>query len=111
MAGIAENALRALRSLCLCRLYSLVQLNGFKYHSIRTEAYSHEHRSHGCVNAKPTFKFNHFKNILIALSEIAGVALAVYIIMYTKKKWLWAGLLSIAAGLFANVVWIIPTNR
>lgn len=31
--------------------------------------------------------------------------------MYTKKKWLWAGLLSIATGLFANIVWIIPTNR
>lgn len=59
------------------------------------------------VNAIPV----KYTLLFLALSEVSGVALAVYLIMYTKKKWLWAGLLSITAGLFANIVWIIPPTR
>lgn len=34
-----------------------------------------------------------------------------YLILYTHRKWMYAGLLSIATGLFANVVWMIPQHR
>lgn len=50
-------------------------------------------------------------NHLSAFSEIVGVFVGLYLILYTRRKWLWTGMMSIATGLFANLAWSIPEHR
>lgn len=33
-----------------------------------------------------------------------------YLILYTKRRWLWTGVLSITAGSFAYLTWMIPND-
>lgn len=41
---------------------------------------------------------------------MAGAFIGLYLILYTRRKWLWSGIFSIVAGLFAYLTWCIPEN-
>lgn len=49
--------------------------------------------------------------IAIAFSEIVGVFIAMYLILYTRRRWLWSGILSITSGVLAYFTWLIPETR
>lgn len=42
--------------------------------------------------------------------EIIGVLFAWFLILKTKRKWLWAGLFNIFAGIFASAGYLIPID-
>lgn len=46
--------------------------------------------------------------VAIAFSEIFGVLVGMYLVLYTRRRWLWSGLLSIASGCLAYFTWFIP---
>lgn len=39
-----------------------------------------------------------------------GVFIGMYLILYTRRRWLWTGLFSIVAGGLAYLTWFIPDN-
>ncbi len=41
-------------------------------------------------------------------SELIGMSIGLYLILYTRRKWIWVGLLNIMAGLCTYTVWLIP---
>lgn len=43
-----------------------------------------------------------------AFSEIIGVYIGMYLVLYTRRRWLWSGLMSIACGCLAYSAWLIP---
>lgn len=47
----------------------------------------------------------------LGMSEIVGVFIGLYLILYTKRRWLWTGIISITAGCFAYLTWMIPNDR
>lgn len=49
--------------------------------------------------------------IAIGFSEITGVMIGMYLILYTRRRWLWSGCLSISSGILAYFTWLIPSNR
>lgn len=49
--------------------------------------------------------------IAMGFSEILGVLIGMYLILYTRRRWLWSGCLSIFAGCLAYFTWLIPSNR
>lgn len=49
--------------------------------------------------------------IAIAFSEIIGVFIGLYLILYTRRRWLWSGVLSITSGVLAYFTWLIPETR
>lgn len=49
--------------------------------------------------------------VAIAFSEIVGVFIAMYLILYTRRRWLWSGILSITSGVLAYFTWLIPETR
>lgn len=42
--------------------------------------------------------------------EIIGVLIAWYLIMKTKRKWMWTGIFNILAGIFASAAYLIPPD-
>lgn len=40
-----------------------------------------------------------------------GVFIGMYLILYTRRRWLWTGLFSISAGVLAYLTWFIPDDR
>lgn len=46
----------------------------------------------------------------LGFSEIVGVFIGLYLILYTKRRWLWSGILSITAGSVAYLSWMIPND-
>lgn len=40
-----------------------------------------------------------------------GVFIGMYLILYTRRRWLWTGMFSMAAGVLAYLTWLIPENR
>lgn len=49
--------------------------------------------------------------MVIGFSEIIGVCFGIYIVLYTSRRWLWAGTSGIITGCIAYVSWFIPRNR
>lgn len=49
--------------------------------------------------------------VAIGFSEILGVFIGMYLILYTRRRWLWAGSLGILSGIMAYFTWFIPENR
>lgn len=49
--------------------------------------------------------------VAIAFSEIVGVFIGLYLILYTRRRWLWSGLLSITSGILGYFTWLIPETR
>lgn len=47
---------------------------------------------------------------VIGFSEMFGVFIGMYLILYTRRRWLWTGLFSITAGVMAYLTWFIPDN-
>lgn len=50
----------------------------------------------------------HMNTVSMGFSEMIGVSIGMYFILYTRRRWLWTGLISIAAGCFAYLTWFIP---
>lgn len=46
--------------------------------------------------------------IVIGFSEIVGVLIGTYVVLYTSRRWLWAGLAGIVCGILAYFTWFIP---
>lgn len=46
--------------------------------------------------------------VAIGFSEILGVFIGIYLVLYTRRRWLWAGLSGIACGTLAYFSWFIP---
>ena len=46
--------------------------------------------------------------VTIGFSEIIGVFIGIYIVLYTSRRWLWAGGSGIITGLLAYFIWFIP---
>lgn len=46
--------------------------------------------------------------VAIGFSEILGVCIGMYLVLYTRRRWLWAGALGIACGCLAYLTWLIP---
>lgn len=49
--------------------------------------------------------------VAIGFSEIIGVFIGIYFVLYTSRRWLWAGLSGIASGFLAYFTWFIPQTR
>lgn len=47
---------------------------------------------------------------IAGMSEIVGVFIGMYLILYTRRRWLWTGIISITAGSFAYLTWMIPND-
>lgn len=43
-------------------------------------------------------------------SEIIGTFIGLYLILYTRRKWIWVGCLNIVTGLCTYSVWFIPST-
>lgn len=46
--------------------------------------------------------------VAIGFSEIIGVFIGMYIVLYTSRRWLWAGSTAIITGLLGYFIWFIP---
>lgn len=46
--------------------------------------------------------------VAIGFSEIIGVFIGMYIVLYTSRRWLWAGSAGIITGLLGYFIWFIP---
>ncbi|XP_037040820.1 organic cation transporter protein-like [Bradysia coprophila] len=55
-------------------------------------------------------KFLHFNVVMMGFSELIGMFIGLYLIMYTRRKWIWVGFLNMAAGLCTYSVWLIPST-
>lgn len=45
---------------------------------------------------------------IIGFSELIGMLIGLYLILYTRRKWIWVGILNAIAGLCTYTVWLIP---
>ncbi|XP_055904665.1 solute carrier family 22 member 3 [Eupeodes corollae] len=52
----------------------------------------------------------HVNTMSMGFAEMIGVLIGLYLILYTKRHWLWAGLSMIITGLFAYFIWLIPEH-
>lgn len=43
-------------------------------------------------------------------SEVVGMFIGLYLILYTRRKWIWVGILNVIAGLCTYTVWLIPST-
>lgn len=46
--------------------------------------------------------------VALGFSEIFGVFIGIYFVLYTSRRWLWAGISGIASGCLAYFTWLIP---
>lgn len=46
--------------------------------------------------------------VAIGFSEIVGVFIGMYLVLYTSRRWLWAGVIAITCGCLAYFTWLIP---
>lgn len=46
--------------------------------------------------------------VAIGFGEILGVFIGIYLVLYTRRRWLWAGLFGICSGTLAYFTWFIP---
>lgn len=46
--------------------------------------------------------------VAIGFSEILGVFIGIYLVLYTRRRWLWSGLFGIVSGTLAYFSWFIP---
>ncbi|XP_055297446.1 organic cation transporter protein-like [Sitodiplosis mosellana] len=46
--------------------------------------------------------------VAIGLSEIVGVFIGIYIVLYTSRRWLWAGACGVGSGCLGFLAWYIP---
>lgn len=61
---------------------------------LNIRAYGHDHLS--------------INTVAIGFSEILGVFVGIYIVLYTSRRWLWAGISGIASGCLVVITWFIP---
>lgn len=56
---------------------------------------------------------DHFSvnTVAIGISEMAGVFIGMYIVLYTSRRWLWAGVAGIGAGFLGFLAWYIPQGQ
>ncbi|XP_055850560.1 solute carrier family 22 member 3 [Episyrphus balteatus] len=52
----------------------------------------------------------HINTVTMGFAEMVGVILGLFLILYTKRHWLWAGISMISTGLLAYLIWLIPSN-
>lgn len=52
----------------------------------------------------------HVNTAVAGFSEIIGVFLGLSLILWTKQKWFWAGVLNIVASLITCLIWITPED-
>ncbi|XP_075166019.1 solute carrier family 22 member 3-like [Haematobia irritans] len=50
----------------------------------------------------------HVNTSCLGFAEMLGIFLGLYLILYTRHRWLWSGYLMIFAGLITYFVWFIP---
>lgn len=46
--------------------------------------------------------------VSIGFSEIFGVFIGIYLVLYTQRRWLWSGIIAIGSGVLAYFTWLIP---
>lgn len=52
----------------------------------------------------------HVNTAVAGLSEIIGVFIGLFLILWTERKWFWAGLFNIVASLITCLVWVTPDD-
>lgn len=48
---------------------------------------------------------------MAGLSEIIGVFMGLFLILYTERKWLWAGVANIVASFVTCLIWVMPPGN
>uniref|UniRef100_A0A1I8Q968 Major facilitator superfamily (MFS) profile domain-containing protein n=2 Tax=Stomoxys calcitrans TaxID=35570 RepID=A0A1I8Q968_STOCA len=55
-------------------------------------------------------KHMHVNTFCLGLAEMLGIAMGLYIILYTRRHWLCSGWLMIIAGVTTYFIWLSPNN-
>ncbi|XP_054747426.1 solute carrier family 22 member 3 [Anastrepha obliqua] len=55
-------------------------------------------------------EFIHVNTVCVGFSEILGIFLGLYFILYTRHHWLWCGQLMIVAGTVTYLIWFVPSS-
>lgn len=55
-------------------------------------------------------EYIHMNTVIMGFSEMFGVFIGMYLILYTRRRWLWTGLFSISSGVLAYLTWFIPDD-
>ncbi|KAH8369124.1 hypothetical protein KR009_002014 [Drosophila setifemur] len=53
----------------------------------------------------------HVNTAALAFGEMVGIFVGLYMILYTRRHWRWAGNLMIAASLFTYLIWLLPETE
>lgn len=53
----------------------------------------------------------HINTAVAGLSEIIGVFMGLFLILYTERKWLWAGVANIVASFVTCLIWVMPPGN
>ncbi|XP_067615966.1 uncharacterized protein [Eurosta solidaginis] len=55
-------------------------------------------------------EYIHVNTVCLGLSEILGIYLGLYFILYTRRRWLWCGELMIGSGAVTFLIWCVPSS-
>ncbi|XP_036322613.1 solute carrier family 22 member 3 [Rhagoletis pomonella] len=55
-------------------------------------------------------EYIHVNTACVGFSEILGIFLGLYFILYTRRRWLWCGQLMIVAGTVTYLIWLVPSS-
>ncbi|XP_004535657.1 solute carrier family 22 member 8 [Ceratitis capitata] len=55
-------------------------------------------------------EYIHVNTVCMGLSEVLGIFMGLYFILYTRRRWLWSGQLLIAAGAVTYLIWMVPNT-
>ncbi|KAL9891083.1 solute carrier family 22 member 3 isoform 1-T1 [Glossina fuscipes fuscipes] len=55
-------------------------------------------------------KHIHVNTACLRFSEMLGVFLGLYLILYTRHRWLWSGYLVLTSGFITYFIWLVPSS-
>lgn len=90
--------------------YFTLQYHDFECQLIWPEVHSFQHSYDGYTFIRVMLIQQKTNVAVKGFSEIVGTFIGLYLILYTRRKWIWVGLLNIAAGLCTYTVWLIPST-
>ncbi|XP_011179275.1 solute carrier family 22 member 3 [Zeugodacus cucurbitae] len=55
-------------------------------------------------------EYIHVNTVCLGLSEVLGIFMGLYLILYTRRRWLWCGQLLTLAGAITYLIWTVPNT-
>ncbi|XP_050322366.1 solute carrier family 22 member 3 [Bactrocera neohumeralis] len=55
-------------------------------------------------------EYIHVNTVCLGLSEVLGIFIGLYLILYTRRRWLWCGQLLTLAGAVTFLIWTVPNT-